>query len=280
MNLKALIKKAKEPEKTTEKAQAETREDGTARSETSPELKLNLDQLPEVIDECRVRSSLQNILLVEEWLPLDAEARMISQLEAQRSDFIQLRGKRTARYGGDAGPPFVPEVLPSWLQELCAAVAAAWTQAGSSDSVDRNEASIPNHVLINHYQPGGGIMPHTDGPAYHPQAAIISLGSAVVFDFWRNHAQTTDGTPPVVSLLVPPRSLLLFDGEAYKTHLHGIADRTYDSLGHVANWSQVQQRCLEGSVDAPAWFQRQIEEPSGLRREERYSLTVRYVPPS
>jgi len=43
----------------------------------------------------------------------------------------------------------------------------------------------PNHVLINEYQPGEGIMPHTDGPAYESRTATISLGgSDVVFKLW------------------------------------------------------------------------------------------------
>ena len=33
-----------------------------------------------------------------------------------------------------------------------------------------------NHVLINEYKPGQGIMAHTDGPAYYPVVATISTG--------------------------------------------------------------------------------------------------------
>ena len=31
----------------------------------------------------------------------------------------------------------------------------------------------PNHVLVNEYLPGQGIMPHTDGPLFHPTIATV-----------------------------------------------------------------------------------------------------------
>ena len=45
----------------------------------------------------------------------------------------------------------------------------------------------PNHILINEYQPGQGILFHTDGPQYHPKTATISIGgSHVMFHFQKN----------------------------------------------------------------------------------------------
>jgi len=41
----------------------------------------------------------------------------------------------------------------------------------------------PNHVLINEYDPGQGILAHTDGPAYLSRTATLSLGSDVLIDF-------------------------------------------------------------------------------------------------
>lgn len=40
----------------------------------------------------------------------------------------------------------------------------------------------PNHVLVNEYHPGEGIMAHEDGPAYHPMVATVSLGAPIVLD--------------------------------------------------------------------------------------------------
>lgn len=40
----------------------------------------------------------------------------------------------------------------------------------------------PNHVLVNEYRPGEGIMSHEDGPAYYPMVATVSLGAPIVLD--------------------------------------------------------------------------------------------------
>jgi len=273
---------------------------------------LGLSSLQTVSSDSLV-SGLQHVHLVEEWLPLEAEAVILRNLRGRPKDFLKLRGKRTARYGGDPGPPFVAEPLPPWLSELCVAVAAALApdERGSAE-----EMLQPNHVLVNHYQPGEGIMPHTDGPAYDPRAAILSLGSAAVFNFWRDHAHAASSEPPVLSLLLPPRSLLFFSGEAYSAHLHGITDHRYDDLHPgLANWTPAARaRWAAALAAAPGglpearestgtWAQHQLDLPApkaagaaeseegaqapaellpsscSLRREERYSLTIRRVPP-
>ena len=41
----------------------------------------------------------------------------------------------------------------------------------------------PNHILVNEYHPGQGIMAHTDGPAYASRTATLSLGSDVLISF-------------------------------------------------------------------------------------------------
>src|SRR5258708_801623 len=38
----------------------------------------------------------------------------------------------------------------------------------------------PNHVLVNEYEPGQGIMPHEDGEAYAPIVATVSLGGTTI----------------------------------------------------------------------------------------------------
>ena len=42
-----------------------------------------------------------------------------------------------------------------------------------------------NHYLINSYEGSVGIMPHTDGPLYHPYVTVISLGSPILFKIFR-----------------------------------------------------------------------------------------------
>ena len=52
----------------------------------------------------------------------------------------------------------------------------------------------PNHVLLNAYMPGQGIMAHQDGPLYHPGACIVSLSSPTVMHFTRKGPDPGDCT--------------------------------------------------------------------------------------
>ena len=54
------------------------------------------------------------------------------------------------------------------------------------------EGVIPNHILLNKYKPGDGIMPHKDGPAYYPFVCIISLNSTVLLNFWESPNDARD----------------------------------------------------------------------------------------
>ena len=56
--------------------------------------------------------------------------------------------------------------------------------------------SAPNHVLVNEYRPGQGIMAHEDGAAYFPIVATVSLGAPIVLDIYgKNQAGTRDPWP-------------------------------------------------------------------------------------
>lgn len=189
------------------------------------------------------------IRLCEQFLDTVAENGLLDLL--RREVYVPLRGRKTARFGGEVGPDFVAELLPTYLREVCDLVSevAGLTRA--------------NHVLVNHYQAGQGILPHTDGPAYTPYAAILSLGSAVVFDFWRDHQHAASGQGPI-SVLLPARSLLVFQEDAY-WGLHGLADRHSDSLEGVLN-PEMLRSCSQ-----------QLQVDGSLRRHERFSLTIRHV---
>lgn len=74
------------------------------------------------------------------------------------------------RPGGMVATP-----LPPFL----ASVAQALVQAGVFEA-----AEPPNHVLLNEYSPGQGIMPHKDGPLFRPQVAILCLQGRSMLEFW------------------------------------------------------------------------------------------------
>lgn len=139
----------------------------------------------------------------------------------------------------------------------------------------------PNHVLVNEYRPGQGIMPHEDGAAYYPLVATVSLGAPIVLDLYEkntHHAakasgpdprkmRTSDkGNSPRFRVLQERRSLLITTGLLYTKFLHGIAETTRDdnlNETSICNWHLLRQ------TDS---FRRGFYE-----RETRVSLTYRDV---
>jgi alkylated DNA repair protein alkB family protein 6 len=88
-------------------------------------------------------------------------------------------GRALKRYGGEVGSRGLTseEPLPDYFEIIC--------QKLFTDGLFKfNEK--PNHVLLNKYRPGDGIMPHKDGPAYFPFVCIISLNSGIILNIWEN----------------------------------------------------------------------------------------------
>ena len=112
------------------------------------------------------------------------------------------------------------ETIPNWLDTL-------------AESLDRNKITSPsfrcNHYLINCYPTGSGIMPHTDGPLYHPYVCIISLGSPILFKFYENNQKHSEDNF-LHSLLIEPGSLLVFEQDLYTEYLHSILDQEQEGI--------------------------------------------------
>lgn len=150
----------------------------------------------------------------------------------------------------------------------------------------------PNHVLLNEYQPGQGIFPHTDGPRYEHRTATLSLGSDVLIEFTKRFTSSEIGSAqqktiansaggddhgekgengnsaPLsdagdqsssafpIQVLLESGSILVFQGDAYLNYCHGIR---MDVLRDTTT-----DHCLNA--------------PSGkiIPRGLRYSLTFRH----
>ncbi|EDQ86838.1 uncharacterized protein MONBRDRAFT_10541 [Monosiga brevicollis MX1] len=186
------------------------------------------------------------------------------------------------------GAGMIPEPLPSWLQDIVARVSAVSVRVTEESQTEPYlfGAQPANHVLINEYEPGQGIMPHEDGPLYHPIIATVSLGGHTVLRFSpkTQHPRPAteagaddDGAPPdpvdplcpaqtpfePFGLLLEPNSLVLVHGLLYQ-HLHCIEELTTDTLdASIINASQLQQPFVPGEQRV---------------RETRVSLTIRRVP--
>ena len=180
-------------------------------------------------EEHRVGAPLHSVWLVPDWLTADDERDLLARCDAPSARWTRLHGRSVQRLGGvvhdKAGLLAAP--LPKWALPLLERLRREVSLFG--------EVPLLNHVLINAYEPGEGILPHQDGPLYAPVVAIVSLGAQCVFTF-TPHASLQPGVAAgPVRVLVPPRSLLLFAHDAYTTYLHGIDACAADDLRNVAN---------------------------------------------
>lgn len=101
----------------------------------------------------------------------------------------------------------------------------------------------PNHVLINEYPPGIGIMPHKDGAAYHPVVCTVSLGASLCLNIYRSKDDGALDPEPAYRILQEPRSLLISTDDIYNEYLHGIADIEQDvdlSADTIVNWDMLR----------------------------------------
>nr|XP_056703430.1 alpha-ketoglutarate-dependent dioxygenase alkB homolog 6 [Euleptes europaea] len=194
------------------------------------------------------------------------EVRLLQQVYgAPKPKWTQLSGRRLQNWGGLPHPKgMVPEKLPPWLQTYTDKVSSLGVFGGK----------LANHVLVNEYRPGEGIMPHEDGPLYFPTVTTINLGSHTLLDFYHpvSRGQQTEGeqgpAPQLeeerhfVSLILKPRSLLVLREDMYLRYLHGIRFVTEDTVTEkVAN------------LDVCSCELRDM-----LCRGTRVSLTIRHVP--
>ncbi|KAK9686964.1 hypothetical protein K7432_014960 [Basidiobolus ranarum] len=164
--------------------------------------------------------------------------------------WVRLRNRRLQSWGGTPSVEgMTSEELEPWLK----APFARFERLG----VFKNMGGEANHVLINEYLAGQGIMPHEDGAFYHPTVATISLGSHTLLDFY----PLRDGTSsPEFSLLLEPRSLVILTENMYLNYRHGIDETTVDDLSEksVLNLPHDMVPCV-------------------LERTTRLSLTYRSV---
>ncbi|XP_075771402.1 uncharacterized protein LOC102456975 isoform X2 [Pelodiscus sinensis] len=218
------------------------------------------------LEAFRVEQAPPTVYYVPDFISESEEACLLHQVyAAPKPKWTQLSGRKLQNWGGLPHPKgMVPEKMPAWLQSYAEKVSVLGAFGGK----------LANHVLVNEYLPGQGIMPHEDGPLYFPTVTTISLGSHTLLDFYRpvsrgQQAASEQVAAPqtaeqrhFLSLLLEPRSLLVLREDMYVRYLHGIQPTTSDAVTQkVANAAA----CGAGLGDE-------------LRRGTRVSLTIRHVP--
>ncbi|XVF40885.1 hypothetical protein PTKIN_Ptkin01aG0152700 [Pterospermum kingtungense] len=174
---------------------------------------------------------LPTLMYIPDFITDSEHAQLLNNVyQAPVSKWKSLKNRRLQNWGGVVHEKgLLPQDLPPWLAKI-------------TERICEESGLFPsaiNHVLINEYLPSQGIMPHQDGPAYHPVVAILSLGSPVVMDFTPHSRlkscqstlrenvggavaiEANDGmvNHRPFSVLLMPRSLLIFKDDAYSGKL-------------------------------------------------------------
>ncbi|KAI6207365.1 Fe2OG dioxygenase domain-containing protein [Aphelenchoides besseyi] len=153
------------------------------------------------------------IRYIPNFITIEEEQRLLARVYAvPKPKWDTLRNRRLQSWGG------------LWLQTIIDKIMTV-KSAFSSDH-------RPNHVLINEYLPQQGIMPHTDGPAFHPLISTLSLGSSTCLDFYeplQGGQKRSLEQRQIGSILLQPRSLVLIKDHAYEL-LHGIRELRADII--------------------------------------------------
>ncbi|KAJ7574020.1 hypothetical protein C8J56DRAFT_980513 [Mycena floridula] len=225
---------------------------------------------------------------IPEFVTHSEEEYLIRKInESPQQKWKQLANRRLQLLGGEltAKNTLVPQAIPAYLTSYPDII----PRIKSTGAFKASPHGAPNHVILNEYLPGQGIMPHQDGPAYHPVVTTISVGSHAVFHYFQyketqsESPETPDGRvidpKPLLSVLLEPRSAIITTGALYASHLHGIEDLEQDvviagspptflsSGTEIANWNLVSSHTMKDLM----------RQGGALERETRYSLTCRDV---
>eukprot|EP00798_Chlamydomonas_sp_ICE-L_P014730 gene14730-20774_t len=160
--------------------------------------------------------SLPTVEYIPDYVSVDQERELLRRVAAEpKAKWTQVSVRRLQNHGGIVHTKgLIAAPFPKWLNPLVHQLHSEYGCLFADGA--------PNHVLINAYQPGEGIMSHEDGPSYISGVAILSLQHPAVIRFRRKQEDGLISPDPECSLLLMPRSLLTFSDEAYTHCLHGI----------------------------------------------------------
>jgi len=201
-----------------------------------------------ILDDMQVKGGPAGLYYIDDFLSeVEADTMQKNTYSVDERGWEQLRRRRLQNYGGYAGRYLTS--VPGWVDSLFEVM----TRRGVFDTDHR-----PNHLLLNEYKRGEGISAHTDGPAYYPRVAILSLLSPLKICFWRSVSEVAKGGC-TTSLLLRPRSLLVFEGEAYNDYVHSI------------------EEVAEDEIDESVLNAKEEEKGRVIKRSLRLSFTIRHA---
>ncbi|CBZ26354.1 conserved hypothetical protein [Leishmania mexicana MHOM/GT/2001/U1103] len=203
--------------------------------------------------------NIPGIYYIPDYISATEEAQILTLIQGTPEDLKSKLTKRTCQEWGctmceTCQKSFVSDAnMPPWVQELI--------DMQVYDGLF-TPTTFPNSVRIHEYHQGDGIGPHCDGPIYVPMVTVLSLASSCLMSFYpkqplyeshpMDHYNDTfkfgDGDigrrVPLQSVVMEPRSLLIFSGEGYYHYPHGISDKTEEVLTPEVVGDVVNRRFL------------------------------------
>lgn len=152
--------------------------------------------------------NIPNCYYIPNYITKEEESILSNNIYSQNK-WTVLKNRRLQNHGGiphEKG--MLQQDLPKWLDAHSKKIKEDFDFFSKS----------PNHVLINEYTINQGIMAHKDGPIYEPFVACISILSTVLITFKNENLEN------LFSVLLEPRSLIIFTEEVYQNYLHCILE--------------------------------------------------------
>ncbi|KNC82528.1 hypothetical protein SARC_05176 [Sphaeroforma arctica JP610] len=228
-----------------------------------------------IIEGHLIEGAPPSLYCVFDFISADQETLFLSKIYDGSKKWTSLLNRRLQNWGGlPSHKGMVKEGLPQWLTEQCENLSAGSVFPSGQQ---------PNHVLVNEYLPGQGILPHEDGPVFSPTIATVTLRSHCLLEFYPHRRQPDkddpqagaeaedgteagkdDGNEPEFKIYLPPRSLFVVKDDCYRTYLHGISDTSADI---------VDEKVLNRTQSTHALAINEV-----LERGTRVSMTIRHVP--
>ncbi|KAK2004886.1 calpain [Colletotrichum falcatum] len=200
--------------------------------------------LPASLDDVRVKKLPSSSFYIADFISEEEEQFLLQKIaDAPKPRWKHLTHRRLQTWPSDlVNNKLIDASLPQWLQEpVVSRILSLPLVAGpdSSNLFADSPHKRPNHVLINEYPPGVGIMPHK------LIVCTVSLGASLCLNLCQSKEDGGLDPEPVGRILQEPRSLLVTTDDLYSDFLHGIADIEEDielSAETIANWDLLRSR--------------------------------------
>jgi alkylated DNA repair protein alkB family protein 6 len=188
---------------------------------------------------------------IQNFISLESEQQLIRVIKGNAIPWVHLHTRKLKCLDGKSTfPPWATQFLDYLI---------------NSKIFSKDSEPSPNHILINSYKEGQGILHHTDGPKYYSKVAILSLDSSCLMTFRKRLEPSQIGTEydgDIFSVFLEPRSLFVFEDSLYTDYMHGISFDRESIIGEVNCINQAVTGVRTGEV---------------ITRRDRISLTIRHM---